>query len=303
MAFAKAVRTQSQLRIALSGPAGAGKTWTALELGSGLAQKIGSRVGLIDAENGSSNLYANDFDFDAMSLEDTSVDGYIRALQAAAIAGYRVLVVDGISPEWDSVLRVVDNAGSGKFGAWKDASPLHDRFINALKNYPGHIFVTIRAKTAYEIEQSDSGKKTIRKIGLAPKQRDGIEYEFDAFLDLDVTNFANSTKDRLHLFAEPRILSRTDGEMLGDWVLGIETEIEGRLRKMQEAIVNACERAKVFASREEFTRLNAELLPIWGFESTDANGKKSRTLPSEMREALMAEFAEFEARNTKEGAK
>ena len=296
MAFQKAVRTQSRLRVALSGPAGSGKTWSALELASGLADKIGSRVALVDSESGSSNLYANTFDFDSMDLLDPSVEGYVRSMRDAVAAGYRVLILDSISPEWDAVLRVVDNSGGGKFGAWRDATPLHDSFVAAIKNFPGHIFATIRTKTAYEIEQSEGGKKTIRKLGLAPKQRDGIEYEFDAFLDIDISNCANSTKDRLHLFTEPRILSRADGEMLGDWVLGIETEIEARDRIFEAAIENAVETARTLISKAEFSKMKTDLLAVWGVEGRDKDGKAIQFLPAKMAAALTAEWAAFEAR-------
>ena len=40
MAFQRAVKSKSKLRMAIFGPAGAGKTWSALAIGSGMGEKI-----------------------------------------------------------------------------------------------------------------------------------------------------------------------------------------------------------------------------------------------------------------------
>ena len=44
-----------------------------------------------------------------------------------------------------------------------------------------------------------TGKSVVRKIGLAPVMRDGIEYEFTVFLELDQQHTAYVGKDRTRL--------------------------------------------------------------------------------------------------------
>jgi hypothetical protein len=52
-----------------------------------------------------------------------------------------------------------------------------------------HVIVTMRTKTEYVMEKDErTGKTAPRKIGLAPVQRDGLEYEFDVVADLDLDN-------------------------------------------------------------------------------------------------------------------
>ena len=49
-------------------------------------------------------------------------------------------------------------------------------------------------------QSEDGGKKTVKKLGMAPVQREGMEYEFTVFLDLDLNHTAASSKDRTSLF-------------------------------------------------------------------------------------------------------
>ena len=59
----------------------------------------------------------------------------------------------------------------------------------------------MRAKTEYVQEKDErSGKQIVRKIGLAPIMRDGIEYEFTTFFELDAQHMAFVGKDRTGLF-------------------------------------------------------------------------------------------------------
>ena len=71
--FARATKSQAKLRLALFGPSGAGKTFTALRLAKG----IGGRVALIDTERGSASKYADRFEFDTLQLEDRTLAGYV----------------------------------------------------------------------------------------------------------------------------------------------------------------------------------------------------------------------------------
>jgi hypothetical protein len=64
-------------------------------------------------------------------------------------------MVDSMSHFWNAdggILSMVDKAGAssnGKFGAWREASPLQDAMINAILGYNGHTIVTMRSKAAY----------------------------------------------------------------------------------------------------------------------------------------------------------
>src|SRR4051812_828726 len=96
MQFTKATKSKAKLRLALMGPPGAGKTWTALSV----AQGLGGKVALIDTENASASKYADHFDFDTLVLTEFSPRAYVLALKAAAEAGYQSVIVDSLSHAW-----------------------------------------------------------------------------------------------------------------------------------------------------------------------------------------------------------
>ena len=93
--FKKATKHQSKLRLALDGPAGAGKTYTALTFATEIADAAGGRVAVIDTERGSASLYADQFDFDVMEIRAPyDPSKYIQGLRDAQAAGYQVVVID-----------------------------------------------------------------------------------------------------------------------------------------------------------------------------------------------------------------
>jgi hypothetical protein len=192
LAFKKAVRSNVMLRLALMGPPGAGKTFSALAI----ATRLGAgRVALVDTERGSALKYADRFGFDHLELERHSPDDYIAALEAARQGGYKALVIDSWSHAWSGrggALEMVDESArrskSGNtFNAWRDVTPAHNRMVDALLSFPGHLIVTLRSKVEYVVE--NDGKKSVpRKVGMAPIQRDGVEYEFDIVGEMNLDN-------------------------------------------------------------------------------------------------------------------
>lgn len=198
MAFKKATKSQSKLRLAISGPSGSGKTYTALAVG----KHLGKNIAVIDTERGSASKYAGDVaDFDVDELTDFSVQQYMRSMDEAARNGADVLIIDSMTHAWSGkggILEEVDKRG-GKFEAWKHASPLHAKFIDAILSYPGHVIVTMRSKMDYLISQTERGGKRetkIEKVGLAPVQRDDVSYEFDVWLEMNERHHANVSKTR-----------------------------------------------------------------------------------------------------------
>ncbi|MDK0525036.1 AAA family ATPase [Streptomyces sp. ML-6] len=198
--FAPATKEQSKARVALDGPSGSGKTYTALTIASAL----GSRIALIDTERGSARKYANEFAFDVLELAYFSPDDLVEALAAAGAAGYDVVIVDSLSHFWSGsggMLEQVDHAakkgfGGNSFGGWKEARPMERRMVDALVSYPGHVIVTMRAKTDYVLETNEHGKQVPRKVGMKPEQREGLEYEFDIVGSMDWENTLIVTKSR-----------------------------------------------------------------------------------------------------------
>ena len=99
-------------------------------------------------------------------------------------------------------------------------TPRHDRFIHAIADSPMHIIATMRGKDQYEMNTDEKGKKTVQKLGVGAKQRDGFEYEFTCtFLIDQKTSTSEAQKDNTHLFQNRGaiLLSEQDGRDLIKW--------------------------------------------------------------------------------------
>lgn len=198
--FERATKTKLKGRIGIMGPSGSGKTWTALLW----ARELGRRVAVIDTENRSASKYADLFEFDRLDLTEFAPRVYIEAIHAAEKAGYDVLVIDGLSPAWagkGGVLEIVDQAAArsrskNTFAAWREGTPEHNALVEALVQCKCHLIVTMRSKVEYVLDEDERGKKMPRKIGMAPIQREGLEYEFDLVGDMDWENRFVVTKSR-----------------------------------------------------------------------------------------------------------
>lgn len=199
--FKKAVKTEAKLRLAIAGPAGSGKTYTALSI----ATHLGGPIAVIDTEHGSASKYADLFDFDVAEMHALyHPDKYLRAIKEAAEAGYKVIILDSMSHAWNGeggLLELADEAAKAmktqnSFAAWKSITPIQNRLVEGVVSAPLHLIATMRSKTEYVQEKDDRGRNTVRKVGMAPVQREGFEYEFDVFLDMDVEHNAIVSKTR-----------------------------------------------------------------------------------------------------------
>lgn len=200
----RAQKFESKLRMAIAGPSGSGKTYTALTLATPLAGDKG--VIVIDTERGSAAKYADRFTFDVIELDTFAPENYIEAIHAAEQGGYGVLVIDSLSHEWSGpggMLEMVDtiakrNKSGNSFTAWGEATPRHNRLIDAITRCKLHVIVTLRSKQEYALERDErTGKTAPRKIGMAPIQRDGVEYEMDLFAEMTIENTMLIQKSRL----------------------------------------------------------------------------------------------------------
>lgn len=237
----RATKRRAKLRLGMSGPAGSGKTYSALLIAGGLGQ----RIGLIDTEHGSGDLYADLLPqgYDVLPLTPPfSPARYVEAIHALEQAGCDVIIVDSLSHAWsgeggslDRQGKIADKSGNS-WQAWRQVTPEHNALVEALLQSPAHIIATMRAKTEYVQERDErTGKNVVRKIGLAPVMRDGIEYEFTVFLELDQQHMAYVGKDRTRLLDGTIFKPSVEvGRQLLEWLDAGVDRVETFTPKMAE---------------------------------------------------------------------
>lgn len=199
-----AVRKKAKLRLALTGVTGGGKTKSALLIARGLCGD-GGRILVVDTENESASLYSGDEGigtFDTIQLDTFAPGKYVEAIHEAERAGYDVLVIDSLSHAWvgkDGAIERKDNAarrGGNDWTAWRDVTPQHNEMVDAIIRAKCHVIATMRSKMEHVQEKDSKGNTVIKKVGLAPIQRDGLEYEFTVVADMDMGNNMVVTKSR-----------------------------------------------------------------------------------------------------------
>ena len=227
--FKKAVRSQAKIKLAITGPSGSGKTFSALRLAKGL----GGKVAVIDSENGSASLYSDRFEFDTLELHPPFTTAkYIDAILAAEKAGYDILIIDSISHAWAGDGGILDRKGQkdarggNSYTNWAEFTKEQERFTSAILHCKCNIISTMRSKQDYIMQENDKGKMTPKKVGLAPIQRDGQEYEYTVVFDVAMNHEAETSKDRTGLFAD-KIFKITEetGETIKTWLAGSQIPI------------------------------------------------------------------------------
>lgn len=234
--FKKATKHQARLRLALCGPSGSGKTYSALNI----AQHLGSSIALIDTEHGSASKYADRFDFDVCELTDFHPNQYIEAIREAGKAEYEAIVIDSLSHAWFWELNETSNA-KNSFTAWGKVRPLERALIDAMLSSLAHVIVTMRTKTEWVLVDSPrNGKPMPERVGTAPIQASGIEYEFDIAGELDLNRILTISKSRCP--ALTRTTHANPGENLADTMLmwlsdgaPMEESVESRANRVREA--------------------------------------------------------------------
>lgn len=218
----KAEKRKAKLRLGLAGPAGYGKTYSAILV----AQGLGKKILLIDTENGSGDLYANLGNYDVITLQAPfEPKKYIEAIKLGEANGYDTIIVDSLSHAWAGdgglldMKDKIDQRGGNSFANWRMVTPQHNALVEAMLQSKCHIIATMRSKTEYVITEDKNGKKAPQKIGLAPIQREGMDYEFTVMIDIAKDHSGAASKDRTSLLDGSILkLDKGFGEKLLAWL-------------------------------------------------------------------------------------
>ena len=221
--ISKAKKEQICVKALISGPSGSGKSYSALRVASGIAERVGkgTKVGYIGTEGMRDKLYANEFDYDLISLDEYSPDYYIAALDTFLDAGYKVIIMDSLTHLWNWIQDQVQltTKGDNTFQAWGKYKKENKKVIEKILLAPAHIIVTARGKDEYVLEANSRGKMAPRKVGVGAQQDKDIEYEYMVtwMIDQD-THVAEAVKDNTHIFeGKLKILDEKSGAALYDW--------------------------------------------------------------------------------------
>jgi hypothetical protein len=175
----------------LSGPPGAGKTLTALEIAHELAKGDMSKVTVMDTEKDSALTYAEgqfagfqhlpwDPPYAPRELAQT-------VIEAGNDEGTEVIIIDSLTHFWKKRGGTMDIA-DGKFGGWKTARPVQEEMVDALLGTKAHVIICVRSKIEYAQMEDDrrAGRQKVVKMGMAPQQDGDLEYEFNIAVEMDM---------------------------------------------------------------------------------------------------------------------
>lgn len=248
----KAQRNKAYLKLGLAAPSGAGKTLGALLIAYGLMKEkypklpeseLWEKIAIIDTENGSGELYVGSEvnglvigAYNAVTITPKfEVQKYIQALSLCEEAKMEVVIIDSMTHAWSGEGGLLDKQNiiakrtGNSYTAWKDITPEHNIFVDKILQTPMHIIATMRSKQEYVQEKNEqTGKQTVRKLGMEPEQRKGMEYEFTTFLDIDTDHKAFGSKDRTSIFDQQLFtISPETGRLFMRWLeTGVDTQAQ-----------------------------------------------------------------------------
>jgi len=219
----KAQRKRAKLKLGIAGGSGSGKTLGALLVAYGLLKEkypnfpdneIWNKIAIVDTENGSGELYVGKEvgdliigEYNSITLEPPfEVDKFTDSIKLCYKSGMEVVILDSTSHAWQGEGGLLEQHGNiskrvgNSYAAWRDITPQHNKFVDTMLQTDIHLIATMRSKMDYTQEKDpNSGKTTVRKLGLEPIQRDGMSYEFTIFLEIDADHVAFGSKDRTGL--------------------------------------------------------------------------------------------------------
>lgn len=267
MELKKATRSKVKMRLNISAPSGAGKTYSALLLAKGLVDNW-NKIAVIDTENNSASLYEHLGEFNAIDLHPPyNPERYIEAIDTCINAGMECIIIDSSTHEWSGAggcLELNEKLAQAKYkgntwSAWNETTPRHDRFVNKVLQSPVHFITCTRSKM--ETVMGDDRK--VKKVGMKDIQREGWEYELTLSFNLDRdTHTATPSKDRTEIFEgkDPFVITSDTGKIIKQWCesgVDMPKKIPKSLPTITKAaLVKACQRLE---SGKEIWSLTDEL--------------------------------------------
>jgi hypothetical protein len=283
IAFTKAVKYESRLKLALESESGGGKTLTALILASRIAKHRGGRIALADSEHTTALLYADLVDFDHFPMPDHKIETYLAVMDKAEKLKYSVLVMDSTSHVWNGkggALQEVNETAEqhrtsrgakNSWGAWAMTRPKLNLLVDRINELDIDLICTFRQKRKTQQSTQSDGSTKIENVGVEMIGPNDIEYEFTILCDLiRETNDLVVTKTRC-----PRLKGKVFHALKNVEPIDLDSEEPTATHGMIDIVVDWLKGkpivkqsppltgvTKAFAElHDRFTRLKEE--PLW----------------------------------------
>lgn len=187
-----AKREHVPLLIGLMGPSGGGKTYSALELATGIQDVVGGDIYGIDTEARRMLHYADKFKFKHLDMKPPfgSLD-YLEAIRFCVKQGARTVIVDSMTHEHVGEGGYLERAEQKinrlagddykkreamKMLGWAEVGPLRTRMIEGIKQLDVNLIFCFRAKEKSKPVKTN-GKTEVVAMGFMPIAGEELVFE------------------------------------------------------------------------------------------------------------------------------
>jgi DNA polymerase III delta prime subunit len=245
MKIERAVREKTFTLTSIAGPSGSGKTYSAILYARGLVGPNG-KIGFVDTENKRSRFYADVAGgFDVIDLDPPFTSArYIEAIKTFEDAGYKAIIVDSISHEWEGTGGVLEQADAieqstkrSGLHCWAKPKAGHKKLMNELLQTRAHLIFCCRVKEKVT-QVKVNGKTEIVNEGFVVVQEKMFIYEMTVSMMLaegtHVPTIQKCPGDLEFAFPAGKKITPEVGKSVAQWAdqgVDIDQELEAAKRE------------------------------------------------------------------------
>jgi hypothetical protein len=191
--FHKPQLLKAALKLALYGPAGSGKSFSALLVSEGLALHTGKRIAYVDTEHGTAFygqpvpqrvVHPDAFDFDV--LYSKSITEVLTAVRQLNCNTHGVLVIDSITHLWDACKNAftgrLTKAGTIPLHGWSAIKRPYKELVHLLLTLPIHVLIC--GRMGIDVTE-DEASGELKHVGFKMKAEGETAYEPDLLIRLE----------------------------------------------------------------------------------------------------------------------
>lgn len=199
--FKKAESTQSYVKAGIMGFAGAGKTFTLMQIAFGLKERMNSKAPIcfFDTESGSDFFKSAcaDRGIELLQVKSRAYVDAVTAYKDALSEGADVLIFDSVTHIWRELCDAYGKQKNRQRLQFQDWQFLKgpdgwQKFTDLFLNAPIHTFIAGRAGYEYEYQKDDDGKKELVKTGTKMKVENEFGYEPSLLIEMERDKLSNA---------------------------------------------------------------------------------------------------------------